>query len=109
MDQENRRHRYLLLSLGNDGKILVWELVSGQKELKSVKVLKLLTGSVPRSIRISRAKGDAEIGGEWMAVSNLITAQPCRRYPQDLNTVVTREVAFVCKQMVSYPLCLVSQ
>lgn len=65
LDQEDRRHRYLLLSLGNDGKILVWELVSGQKELKAVKALRLLTESVPRSIRISRAKGGAEIGGEW--------------------------------------------
>lgn len=54
-----------MLSLGNDGKILVWELVSGHKELKVVRGLRLLTESVPRSIRISKAKGDAEIGGEF--------------------------------------------
>lgn len=65
LDEEDRQHRYLLLSLGNDGKVLVWELVPGRKELKTVRGLRLLTESVPRSIRISKAKGDTEIGGEF--------------------------------------------
>ena len=64
LDQEDRRHRFLLMSLGNDGKIFILELVSGQKELKPLRALRLLTGSVPRSVRISKAKGDSEMGGE---------------------------------------------
>lgn len=64
LDQENRKHRYLLLSLGNDGKVLIWDLVPGQKELKIVRGLRLLTESVPRSIRVSKAKGNVEIGGK---------------------------------------------
>ena len=50
--------------MGNDGLILVWELASEQRELRVMKVFKLLTGSVPRGIRISRAKENVEIGGE---------------------------------------------
>ena len=65
LDVEERRRRYLLLSLGNDGKVLIWELVGGQRELRLLQGLQLLTESVPRGVRISRAKGDAEIGGEW--------------------------------------------
>lgn len=74
LDEEDRQHRYLLLSLGNDGKVLVWELVSGRKELKVVRGLRLLTESVPRSIRISKAKGDAEIGGECRSLNTLWVA-----------------------------------
>lgn len=66
LDQEDRRHRYLLLSLGNDGKILVWELVPDHKELRIVRGLRLLTESVPRGVRISKAKGNVEIGGNHL-------------------------------------------
>ena len=65
VDQEELRERYLLLSLGNDGKVLVWELVSGREDLRVVKGFRMLTESVPRSIRISKAKGSEEIGGEY--------------------------------------------
>ena len=64
LDEEGRHHRHLLLSLGNDGKLLMWEVVSGQRELRPVKAMRLLTESVPRSIRISKAKGDVGIGGK---------------------------------------------
>lgn len=63
LSEEDRRHHHLLLSLGNDGKVLVWDHEPGNKELKIVKGFRLLTESVPRSVRISRAKGSAEIGG----------------------------------------------
>lgn len=63
LDEEDRKHRHLLLSLGNDGLILVWELVPDQRQLRLVRGLRLLTGSIPRSIRISKAKGNVEIGG----------------------------------------------
>ncbi len=64
LDQTDRRQRYLLLSMGNDGKILIWELLPGKKDLKLFQGFRLLTESVPRSMRISKAKGSAEIGGE---------------------------------------------
>ena len=64
LDEEDRRRRHLLLSLGNDGKVLTWELEPKVKTLKVVRGLRLLTESVPRSIRVSKAKGDAEIGGK---------------------------------------------
>lgn len=73
LDQESMRRRYLLLSLGNDGKVLIWELVSNQKELKLQRGLRLLTESVPRSIRVSKAKGDAEIGGGPLAITWVFT------------------------------------
>ena len=64
LDEEDRKRRHLLLSLGNDGLILVWELDPEQGALKLMKGFRLLTGSVPVGIRISKAKGNAEIGGE---------------------------------------------
>lgn len=51
------------MSLGNDGKVFVWELVSGRKELTIIKGFRLLTESIPRSVRISKAKGNTAVGG----------------------------------------------
>ena len=63
LDQESRQARHLLLSLGNDGKVLLWEHVVGQRELRLLRGYRLLTESIPRSLRVSKAKGEDEIGG----------------------------------------------
>ena len=63
MDQEASHSHYLLLSVGTDGKVLVWDYVKGQRELKLVYGFSFLTESIPRSLRISKAKGDTAIGG----------------------------------------------
>ena len=54
-----------MFSLGNDCKVLIWELLSGQKELRLLKGFRLLTESVPRSLRVGKAKGGGEVGGRW--------------------------------------------
>ena len=63
--EDRRRHRYLLLSLGNEGKVLIWECQPGQKELKLLKGFRLLTENVPRSLRVGRAKSGGQVGGKW--------------------------------------------
>ena len=48
--------------------MLIWELLSGQKELRLLKGFRLLTENVPRSLRVGKAKGGGEVGGrlrEW--------------------------------------------
>jgi len=68
MDEEDRRNLYLILTLGNDGKILIWELLSDNKELKMIRGMRLLTESVPWRLCISKAKGNAAIGGDPLNV-----------------------------------------
>ena len=63
MDQEESHSHYLLLSIGTDGKVLVWDYLEAHKELKLLRGYSFLTSSIPRSLRISKAKGDAAIGG----------------------------------------------
>ena len=63
LDQESRHQKYNLFSLGNDGKILIWELKRDSNVLQLVKGFRLLTESVPRNYRISKAKGTDEMGG----------------------------------------------
>ncbi len=63
VDEESRERRHLLLSLGNDGKVLVWTW-EGNGGVRVVRACRLLTESIPRSIRVSKAKGSTEVGGE---------------------------------------------
>lgn len=53
-----------ILSTSGDGKVLLWQPPSqGSPDLKLVGGYLLQTGAVPRSMRVSKAKGDAEMGG----------------------------------------------
>lgn len=54
---------YQVLSISGDGKLLVWQMSSGSRDLKLVSGFILQTESVPRSMRLSKARGDAEMGG----------------------------------------------
>ena len=66
MDQDESHSHYLLLSVGTDGKVLIWDYVEKSKELRLVQGYSFLTESIPRSLRISKAKGDTAIGGKKM-------------------------------------------
>ena len=52
-----------VLSISGDGKLLIWQLSPGSHDLKLVSGFILQTESVPRSMRLSKARGDAEMGG----------------------------------------------
>ena len=52
-----------ILSISGDGKILVWQMSPGSHDLKLVSGFLLQTDSVPRSMRLSKARGDTEMGG----------------------------------------------
>lgn len=53
-----------MLSISGDGKVLVWQMTPGSRDLKLVGGFILQTDSVPRSMRLSKARGDAEMGGD---------------------------------------------
>ena len=72
-DQDESHSHYLLLSMGTDGKALIWDHVKASKELKLLHGFKFLTESIPRSLRISKAKGDVAIGGMLYIPHTLIT------------------------------------
>ena len=52
-----------VISISGDGKVLVWQMSPGSRDLKLVSGFILQTDSIPRSMRLSKARGDAEIGG----------------------------------------------
>ena len=52
-----------ILSISGDGKVLVWQMSPGSHDLKLVSGFLLQTDSVPRSMRLSKARGDTEMGG----------------------------------------------
>ena len=63
MDQEESHSHFLLFSVGTDGKVLIWDYLEARKELKLLHGFSFLTESIPRSLRISKAKGNTAIGG----------------------------------------------
>lgn len=62
-DEEVSHSHFMLLSTGTDGKVLIWDYLEAKRELNLLRGFSLLTESIPRSLRISRAKGDVAIGG----------------------------------------------
>lgn len=70
INPEEHKNKPLLLSLGNDGKILVWKHTPEKRELQLMKGSRLLSGSIPRSLRVGRSKGDIEMGGTCLSFSH---------------------------------------
>lgn len=61
---------YHLLSLGNDGKILLWKWGSMGKqkqssELELVQGFSLKSASIPRNLRVAKVNTTSELGGEF--------------------------------------------
>ena len=54
------------MSAGGDGKILIWRLSQSSKSLKLLSAFVVPTDSIPRSLRVSKARGDSMIGGEFL-------------------------------------------
>ena len=50
--------------------MLVWQMTPGSHDLKLVSGFILQTESVPRSMRLSKARGDAEMGGNKYRISS---------------------------------------
>ncbi|XP_015768459.1 PREDICTED: WD repeat-containing protein 34-like, partial [Acropora digitifera] len=70
MDPSSKASKYQVISISGDGKVLVWQMSSGSRDLKLVSGFILQTDSVPRSMRLSKARGDAEIGVTSMSFSH---------------------------------------
>lgn len=70
LDPSSKANKYQVLSNSGDGKLLVWQMLSGSRDLKLVSGFILQTESVPRSMRLSKARGDAEMGVTSMSFSH---------------------------------------
>jgi WD40 repeat protein len=69
--QEERQHQpYRLLSLGSDGLLLVWRCPRQGSQLTPVLGYRLLAESVPRNLRVGRARGDSVMGGTSLSFSH---------------------------------------
>ncbi|KAK2572367.1 Cytoplasmic dynein 2 intermediate chain 2, partial [Acropora cervicornis] len=68
MDPSSKASKYQVISISGDGKVLVWQMSPGSRDLKLVSGFILQTDSVPRSMRLSKARGDAEIGDTQSSV-----------------------------------------
>lgn len=69
-DTSSKASKYQVLSISGDGKLLIWQLSPGSHDLKLVSGFILQTESVPRSMRLSKARGDAEMGVTSMSFSH---------------------------------------
>lgn len=70
LDSSSKGTKYQILSISGDGKVLVWQMTPGSRDLKLVGGFILQTDSVPRSMRLSKARGDAEMGVTSMSFSH---------------------------------------
>ncbi|XP_068709025.1 cytoplasmic dynein 2 intermediate chain 2-like [Montipora foliosa] len=70
LDPSSKANKYQVLSISGDGKVLIWQMSTGSHDLKLVSGYILQTESVPRSIRLSKARGDAEIGVTSLSFSH---------------------------------------
>lgn len=70
LDPSSKASKYQILSISGDGKVLVWQMSPGSRDLKLVSGFLLQTDSVPRSIRLSKARGDTEMGVTSMSFSH---------------------------------------
>ena len=80
-----------ILSISGDGKVLVWQMSAGSHDLKLVSGFLLQTDSVPRSLRLSKARGDAEIGGDFSCLFHLqfVNRLECNRVLNQLCVPLT--------------------
>ena len=84
-----KRERHWLLSLGNDGRVLLWELSKKgvgrhQEHLQLLRRMQLRANNIPRSLQVSKVHTDAEMGGEcdtlkcsWCAVNASLFLNAC--------------------------------
>ncbi|XP_031555481.1 WD repeat-containing protein 34-like [Actinia tenebrosa] len=71
IDPDSKGKKYQILSASGDGKVLLWQAPSqGSQDLKLVGGYLLQTGAMPRSMRVSKAKGDAEMGVTTVSFSH---------------------------------------
>lgn len=70
LDPSSKASKYQILSISGDGKVLVWQMSPRSHDLKLVSGFLLQTDSVPRSIRLSKARGDTEMGVTSMSFSH---------------------------------------
>lgn len=74
LSEQMKREKHWLLSLGNDGKVLLWELCreglgKHQGHLQLLTRMQLRANTIPRSLKVSKVNMDAEMGGEDSALA----------------------------------------
>ncbi|XP_062504562.1 cytoplasmic dynein 2 intermediate chain 2-like [Corticium candelabrum] len=63
-------NKFVLLTAGNDGRILLWQFNPKSHQLKLIQRYVMLTDSVPRRMRISKAPGNSPMGVTCLSFSH---------------------------------------
>nr|KAG5692283.1 hypothetical protein BaRGS_007191 [Batillaria attramentaria] len=69
-DASSKKKRYNVVSIGGDGKILVWKVDQKKGKLKLIEGFVVMAQSLPRSMKVRGVRGDKEIGVTCLAFSH---------------------------------------
>ncbi|KAL8562746.1 hypothetical protein ACOMHN_022621 [Nucella lapillus] len=69
-DTSSKKKRYNVISIGGDGKILVWKVDPKRFRLKLLDGFVVMAQSLPRSMKVRGVRGDKEIGVTSLAFSH---------------------------------------
>lgn len=69
-ESSSKEKKYKIMSAGGDGKILIWRLSLASKKLKLLSLFVVQTDNIPRSLRVSKARGDSMVGVTCLSFSN---------------------------------------
>lgn len=69
-DSSSKKKRYNVVSIGSDGKILVWKVDPKKGKLKLITGFVVMAQSLPRSMKVRGVRGDKEIGVTSLAFSH---------------------------------------
>ncbi|CAB4030926.1 WD repeat-containing 34-like [Paramuricea clavata] len=69
-DPASKDKKFKIMSAGGDGKILIWRLSQSSKNLKLLSGFVVQTDSIPRNLRVSKARGDSLVGVTCLSFSH---------------------------------------
>lgn len=69
-ESTSKDKKYKIMSAGGDGKILLWRLSLSSKHLKLLSAFVVQTDNIPRSLRVSKARGDSMVGVTCLSFSH---------------------------------------
>ncbi|XP_041371000.1 cytoplasmic dynein 2 intermediate chain 2-like [Gigantopelta aegis] len=62
LDPDSKTKRYNIISIGGDGKILIWSMNKKKQKLKLIEGFVLMAQSLPRSMKVRGVRSDKEVG-----------------------------------------------
>ncbi|XP_050396132.1 cytoplasmic dynein 2 intermediate chain 2 [Patella vulgata] len=70
LDPNSKGRSYNIISVGGDGKVLIWTMSKKKPKLKLVEGFVLMTQSLPRNMKVRGVRGDKEIGATCISFNS---------------------------------------